>query len=240
GGRSSHDGASAASSSAVVPHSAAAASGASSAWPWPRSCDISAAGGVYGGGWGVAMRHCRSARAKKNPPRGRVFRVWQPRMDSNHRMPESESGALPLGDGAVDFDCNARAWPRRQRRLALRELGGAAGLVQADLLALDLARVAGHEPGLAQLGLQRLVVLDQRAGDAQADGAGLAGGATALDRGDHVELLGRLGQLERLAHDHARGLAAEELVQRTLVDGDGAAALAQEHAGGGGLAAAGA
>src|SRR6185437_963938 len=25
---------------------------------------------------------------------------WQPRMDSNHRMPESESGALPLGDGA--------------------------------------------------------------------------------------------------------------------------------------------
>src|SRR5690606_25876307 len=30
--------------------------------------------------------------------------------------------------------------------LTLRELGGAAGLVQADLLALDLARVAGHEP----------------------------------------------------------------------------------------------
>ena len=27
---------------------------------------------------------------------------WQPRMDSNHRMPESESGALPLGDGAVN------------------------------------------------------------------------------------------------------------------------------------------
>src|SRR5690606_21772562 len=122
---------------------------------------------------------------------------------------------------------------------ALRELGGAAGLVQADLLALDLARVAGHEPGLAQIGLQRLVVLDQRAGDAQADGAGLAGGATALDRDHDVELLGRLGQLERLAHDHARGLAAEELVDRTLVDGDVAAALAQEHARGGRLATAG-
>ncbi len=26
-----------------------------------------------------------------------VLRVWQPVMDSNHRMPESESGALPLG-----------------------------------------------------------------------------------------------------------------------------------------------
>src|SRR3546814_3507122 len=44
----------------------------------------------------------------------------------------------------------------------------------------------------------------------------------------------------RLAHDHARGLAAEELVERTLVDGDLAGAAAQEHAGGGGLATAGA
>ena len=29
------------------------------------------------------------------------FLIWLPRMDSNHRMPESESGALPLGDGAM-------------------------------------------------------------------------------------------------------------------------------------------
>src|SRR6185312_7114535 len=34
----------------------------------------------------------------RSPKSGR--RDWQPRMDSNHRMPESESGALPLGDGA--------------------------------------------------------------------------------------------------------------------------------------------
>ena len=42
-------------------------------------------------------RWCRETRTE-------VVRVgnWQPRMDSNHRMPESESGALPLGDGAVD------------------------------------------------------------------------------------------------------------------------------------------
>src|SRR5512133_3115321 len=94
--------------------------------------------------------------------------------------------------------------------LALRELGGAACLVQADLLALDFARVPGHETDLAQFALQRLVVLDQRAGDAEADGAGLAGVATALDRHPDVELVGRLGQLERLAHDHARSLASEE------------------------------
>src|SRR5690606_36116166 len=125
-------------------------------------------------------------------------------------------------------------------RSALRELGRAAGLVQADLLALHLAGVAGHEAGLAQLGLQARVVVDQGAGDAEADGAGLAGGA-ATGGGDHdVEALGVPGQLERLAHDHARGLAAEELVQRTVVDGDLARAAAQEHAGGGGLATAGA
>src|SRR5690606_33278600 len=54
-------------------------------------------------------RPARSAHPKgetpmptKNPPGGGSFVWnWQPRMDSNHRMPESESGALPLGDGAM-------------------------------------------------------------------------------------------------------------------------------------------
>src|SRR5690606_2012720 len=115
---------------------------------------------------------------------------------------------------------------------ALGELGGAAGLVQTDLLAPDFAGVAGHEAGLAQLGLQAFVVLDQGAGDAQADRTGLAGGAAAGGGDDDVEALGVLGQLERLAHDHARGLTAEELIQRTAVDGDVARTLAQEHAGG--------
>jgi hypothetical protein len=66
--------------------------------------------------------------------------------------------------------------------------------VQTDLLALDLACVAGHEAGLAQLGLQGFVVLDQRAGDAQADRTGLAGGAAAGGGDDDVELFGRLGR----------------------------------------------
>src|SRR5690606_737315 len=152
---------------------------------------------------------------------------WQPRMDSNHRMPESESGALPLGDGAMV-------------RLALGVLGRAAGLVQSDLLALDLACVAGHESGLAQRRLQALVVFDQRARDAQADGAGLAGGAAAGDADQHVELLGRIDQLQGLAHDHARRLAAEEFIERLAVDGDRTAALAQVNARCGRFASAGA
>src|SRR3970282_2847179 len=72
------------------------------------------------------------------------------------------------------------------------------------------------------------------------DAPRLAGGAAAGNRDLDVELVGRLGQLARLAHDHARGLAAEELLDRTLVDGDLAIALAQVDACGGGLAAAGA
>src|SRR5687768_18470714 len=83
--------------------------------------------------------------------------IWQPRMDSNHRMPESESGALPLGDGAMKAIVTPPQARRRRSHLTLRELGGAACLVQADLLALHFARVAGHEAGLAQFRLQRFV-----------------------------------------------------------------------------------
>src|SRR5690606_40264495 len=62
--------------------------------------------------------------------------VWQPRMDSNHRMPESESGALPLGDGAMWRIVAPGTGPGENVRLTLGELGRAAGLVQAGLLAL--------------------------------------------------------------------------------------------------------
>jgi hypothetical protein len=49
-----------------------------------------------------------------------------------------------------------------------------------------------------------------------------------------------LGQLERLAHDHACRFATEEHVERTLIDGDIATARCAEDASGGGLATAGA
>jgi hypothetical protein len=126
------------------------------------------------------------------------------------------------------------------RRLALGELGGAAGFVQADLFTLDFASIAGDETGFAQRGLQRFVVFDQGAGDTEADRASLAGDATAGDRYQDVELAGVVGQFERLAHDHAGGLATEELLERLAVDHDLAIALAKKHAGGGGFAAAGA
>src|SRR4051812_38382814 len=91
--------------------------------------------------------------------------------------------------------------------LALGELRRATCLVQADFLALDFTRVAGHQTGLAQRALQRLVVFDEGAGDAESDSAGLTRIAATFHGDEDVELVAELGQLERLTHNHARGLA---------------------------------
>src|SRR5262245_37952639 len=114
--------------------------------------------------------------------------------------------------------------------LALAELLAAARLVEADLLSLDFARVARHETRLRQRGLKLRVVVDERAGDALAHRAGLAGLAAA-DHVDHdVERGLVVGEHERLAHDHAARLAREELVDRLLVDDELARACLDEHA----------
>src|SRR5258706_1157642 len=56
---------------------------------------------------------------------------------------------------------------------AFRELLAASRLVQADFLALDLARVARHEPGLRKRRLERRVLLHQSARDSMPDLASL-------------------------------------------------------------------
>src|SRR5882724_6724552 len=109
-----------------------------------------------------------------------------------------------------------------------------------DLLALDLARIARNEAGIAKGLAKRLIVLDQRTGDAVTDRAGLAGDAAAIHAHADVELVHGLHRFERLTHDHPAGFAAEELIERPVVDGDRALAGAQVDAGGGGLAPAGA
>src|SRR5262245_10247610 len=124
--------------------------------------------------------------------------------------------------------------------LALGELVTAARLVQPDLLALHLARVARDEPRLLQRRLERRVVLDQRAGNAVADGAGLPRLAASVDVDVDIEARERIGELQRLAHDHAPGLAREELVHRLAVYRDLAGAGLQKYAGHGALAPAGA
>src|SRR3954466_15617995 len=81
--------------------------------------------------------------------------------------------------------------------LTLRELRGLAGLVQAGLLALDLACVAREETLALERHAQLRVHLDQRAGDAVPDGSGLAGGAAAVDADAEVVLAVEAHRLER-------------------------------------------
>src|SRR5688500_12451684 len=94
----------------------------------------------------------------------------------------------------------SRATPRG---LALGVLRRLAGLLEAVLLGLLLPRVAGEESssleGDAQLGLE----LGEGAGDTHAQGACLAGDATAVDGAVDVVALTRLGDLQGLDHQHA-------------------------------------
>jgi hypothetical protein len=56
---------------------------------------------------------------------------------------------------------------------ALAELLATASAVQTDLLALDFARITRHEAGLAETGLERRIVVDERTRHAVAHRAGL-------------------------------------------------------------------
>src|SRR5690606_17380360 len=83
--------------------------------------------------------------------------------------PRSGPAALPAGHKAP------------QRVSALAELLAATGPVRADLLTLDFAGIASDETCLLQSGLERLVVVDQCAGDAVTHCAGLAALAATVN-----------------------------------------------------------
>ena len=90
---------------------------------------------------------------------------------------------------------------------ALRELGSAAGGFQAVLLTLLHTRIAGEEAGGLEGGAELGVDLQQSAGHAVADGAGLAGHAAAGDGGDDVHLAQLLGGDQGLADQHRQNYA---------------------------------
>ena len=120
--------------------------------------------------------------------------------------------------------------------LALAELRRSARGLQAVLLALLHAGIAGQEPGLLQQGAVLGVHQQQSAADAVAQGAGLAGHAAALDGGNDVHLAQGIGGVQGLTDDHLQGLQAEVLVDIAAVDGDAAGAVGEQvHAGHGGL-----
>src|SRR5690349_1767451 len=127
--------------------------------------------------------------------------------------------------------------PRRASlRSTLRELLAPPRLVQSDLLSLDLARISRDEPRRAERRLQARIILDERARDAVAHRTGLAALAAAVHIHANVERGEVVRELERLAHHHPAGLAAEELVDGLAVDHEVALARLDEHARHGALA----
>src|SRR4051794_34701832 len=114
---------------------------------------------------------------------------------------------------------------------ALGELRALAGLLEAGLLALLDASVSRQEAAPLELGAQGRVGLDQRAGDAVAQGPCLGGHAAAVGAGDdiHAALVAR--GLERAARRALEALAREEVLERPTVDQVGAVAGLEDHAG---------
>ena len=107
-----------------------------------------------------------------------------------------------------------------QAKLTLGELRGATCLVQTSLLALHDASVAGQEASLLQGGAVGITIDGvQSAGNAEADGAGLAGGAAAVNEDDSVELAFELEQNDRGVDLTLQQLGGEVLLQSAAVDG---------------------
>ena len=136
-----------------------------------------------------------------------------------------------------------KAMDRREARPAARSalavLRRLAGLLEAVLLAFLLARIAGEEAGRLEGATVLGVEFDKATSDPEAQRTGLAGGATAMNGGVDVIGLAGLGDGERLEQRLDLHLRREELVDRAAIDGDGAGAVAEAHAGDGTLATAG-
>ena len=164
---------------------------------------------------------CRGRRARAL---GRT-RAWRPvpgarpaprstlhrRPPGRHRSRTSAWAASPLRRGArrtsPHRDRPLEHPPRSQRgrkrrfpqgkRLALAELRRLARLVQAGLLALDLARVAREEALALERHAQLGIRLDERTGDPVPDGPGLAADAAAVHAYAQVVAALGIGSLER-------------------------------------------
>ena len=124
------------------------------------------------------------------------------------------------------------------KTLALGELGSAAGLLEAVLLALDHASIARKETGLLEVSTV-VASVQKSASDAQAQSAGLTRDAAAIAQSDNVELTGGVGHLEGSKGVLNELMTAEILLGVTLVDGHLAGAGDETDAGDGVLTTAG-
>src|SRR5688500_10551541 len=122
------------------------------------------------------------------------------------------------------------------RELALGVLRRLASSLEAELLALLCARIAGQEARRTQRGTRIRMRADERSGDPVADGSGLTGDAPAGDEhAGRVAALG-LGHAEGKEQRALGGGTAEVLARWLAVDDDAAVAGQQADPRDGGLA----
>src|SRR2546428_1276521 len=110
----------------------------------------------------------------------------------------------------------------------------------AVLLTFFRAGVSRQQPLSLERLAQLAVVLDQRARDAETDGAGLARNAAAGDRRQNIEFVRRFGEDQRGSNLGAESFGGEERFERSAVDADGPGAGPEKNAGRRCLATAGA
>ena len=120
---------------------------------------------------------------------------------------------------------------------AFRELEPLAGTGLAGLFAFLHARIACQQAFLLERDAERLVDLDERTADRQAQGAGLAIDAAADC--SHCEIVGmdRVGDFQRTENLVLDGEAGEVISEIAAVHFDGSRAGLKTNAGHGGLAA---
>src|SRR4029453_1595189 len=123
--------------------------------------------------------------------------------------------------------------------LAFAEREALARASQSVLLPFLHTRVRGEQPVLLQLPAELRVELDERPGDAQPDGAGLAVHPAAGDGGEHVELVTRFREHQGPSDLGPQRVGREIVAELAMVHGNRPLAGAKEHAGRGRLAATG-
>src|SRR5262249_34827669 len=124
---------------------------------------------------------------------------------------------------AIPFNCPPM-------KLAFAELEALARALLSVLLALLDPRIARQEAFFLQLRPELHVVLHERARDAEAQRAGLAGDPAAGDRREDVELLARFGDGQRTLDLGAKSFGGEGLLDGFAVDRHDARAGPEKHA----------
>ncbi len=121
-------------------------------------------------------------------------------------------------------------------KLTLRELEVLARLLAAELLAFNGARVAGHQSFLLESGLVFRIVRNERASDAQADSAHLAGDSAAVGVDFDVPFFRVVENGERKVGDHILNVGMEIFLEIATVDGALAGTRLQDNSSDGVLA----